>query len=209
MAAYAIFCLIGVCAGALAARAVRMPKPEGDKDWTVYAVCAAGMIVGAKLPVWIAYGYTGLSPYSGKSVMGGLLGAFVAVNLYKWITRQTGAAFGGRFVIPVSIAVGFGKIGCFFNGCCGGSLLGCPPQLAESAFQFLMAGSLYVFYKRTGRADLLFPLYLLAYLTMRFFMEFARTEPVSAFGLTAYQLLAIVFAPVFVWIILRRRKIRA
>jgi len=207
MTLYQLFSLIGILAGLLAAKFIRMPKTNTAKDWTVYAVAFLGLVVGAKLPVWISYGFSEGSVVSGRSFLGGILGAFVAIHLYKWLTKRGSETFGGRFVIPLAIAAGFGKIGCFFNGCCGGEHAPFPPQLGESAFQFLMAGVLYLFYKKTNRADLLFPVYLLAYLVMRFFMEFLRCEPRVLFDLTIYQWLALLFAPVVAYILRKRLPI--
>lgn len=143
---------------------------------------------------------------SGKSYLGGILGAFLALNIYKFLTHQRGQALGGRFAIPLAVAAGFGKIGCYYNGCCGGHAV-VPVQLIESAFQFVMAGLLYLFYRRTQRIDLLFPIYLATYLVMRLVIEFVRTEPRLLMNLTIYQWLAVVFLP-YILHIIHERKMR-
>jgi phosphatidylglycerol:prolipoprotein diacylglycerol transferase len=168
----------------------------------------AGFLIGAKLPVWLSYGFHPALIVDGKSVMGAMLGAFLGLQIYKRLSKQESSAFGGRFAIPLAVGVGFGKIGCWLYGCCGGNFI-VPVQLVESGFNFAAAAALYVFFKRTGRIDLLFPLYLGAYLVMRFLVEFVRTEPRIALGLTIYQYLALAFLPVFVAIIARRRTIHA
>jgi phosphatidylglycerol:prolipoprotein diacylglycerol transferase len=204
MIAYVLFSLTGVLAGACVSKLLALPKPSAAKRTEIYIAAAAGVLIGAKIPVWISYGFgSGLS-FSGKSYLGGILGAFVALNIYKRFTRQADAALGGRFAIPLAAAAGFGKIGCFFNGCCAGRN-GIPVQLMESAFQFAMAGVLYLVYRRTARIDILFPIYLASYLAMRFCVEFLRTEPRLWLSLTIYQWLAIVFLPYVSWILLQRR----
>ena len=130
--------------------------------------------------------------------------AFTAINLYKIFTHQNQSSLGGRFVIPLAIAAGIGKIGCYLNGCCA-SCCGIPVQLIESVFQIIAAFSLFLFYRRTKRADLLFPIYLLAYLVMRFLAEFIRTEPRVIGPFTIYHILAVIYIPI-VFLVLRRRR---
>jgi len=171
------------------------------------AVVIAGGILGAKLPVWIAYGFSPPFYWDGKSLFGGLLGGFLAMNAFKVVQRIPGGGFGDRFVIPLCLAAGFGKIGCFFNGCCGGcERFGFmhPTQLYESAFQFLLAAyffGLYCSHRMSGRW---FPVYMIFYMAMRFFIEFLRNEPPLAFGLTVYQFLALAFLPIFGIIVWKR-----
>jgi prolipoprotein diacylglyceryltransferase len=197
MLLYSLMSIIGMIAAFLTAKWLNMPKPSARQQLDVYVAAVAGFLVGAKLPVWVSYGFHPALIVDGKSVMGAMLGAFVALNIYKRLTHQQDEAFGGRFAIPLAVGVGFGKIGCYLYGCCGGSFI-VPVQL--------FAAALYVFWRRTGRIDLLFPLYLAAYLTMRFFIEFVRIEPHIALGLTIYQYLALVFLPVFLTILYRRRR---
>ncbi len=202
---YSLFSLIGVLAAACVSRLLAMPKPSEKVCMDIYIAGAIGLIIGAKLPVWISYGFTSELILSGKSVMGGILGAFIALHVFKLVAHHRGEALGGRFAIPLAVAVGFGKIGCWTYGCCGGHLLGLPVQLVESAFQFACAGGLYLFYRRTMRADLLFPLYMLAYLTMRFGIEFVRTEPRLWGDMTIYQWMSVMFVPFVLSIIWQRR----
>lgn len=204
---YSVFSIIGAIAAFVVSKALAMPRPDGRKRLNIYIAAVAGFLIGAKLPVWASYGLRPDLILSGKSVMGAMLGAFVALNIYKHATGQREEALGGRFAIPLSVAIGFGKIGCWFNGCCGGDFF-MPVQLFESGFQFAMAGLLYLFYRRTRRTDLLFPLYLIAYLSMRFFIEFVRTEPRMFAGLTVYQYLALLFLPVLVSILYKRRHLQ-
>ena len=205
MLIYIVFSLIGLLAAFGVSRIMNMPKPNKQACLDIYIVAAVGVIIGSKLPVWISYGFRADLILSGKSVMGAVLGAFIALNVYKYFSHQQGEALGGRFAIPLAVAVGFGKIGCWLYGCCGGDFF-FPVQLIESAFQFMMALTLYVFYRQTKRLDLLFPVYLLSYLLMRFVIEFVRTEPRIFYDLSIYQWLALVFSPMIAAIIFKRRK---
>jgi len=203
---YSLMTLTGMVAAFLTARWLDMPRPGPRQRLDIYIATVAGFLIGAKLPVWLSYGFHPSLLIDGKSVMGALLGAFVAMNVYKFITGRKSEALGGRFAIPLAVGIGFGKIGCYLYGCCGGNFI-VPVQLFESGFQFALAAALYWFWKRTGRIDLLFPLYLSAYLVMRLFIEFVRTEPRIALGLTIYQYMALAFLPVLASILYRRRRL--
>lgn len=200
---YTIFEIVGIFVASLVAWQLKMPKIINTNKQDIYICAVIGMLIGMKLPVLLSYGFSADFILSGKSYMGGVLGAFLGINLYKIFTNQNHLSFGGRFVIPLAIAVGFGKIGCYFNGCCGGKFF-VPIQLLESVFQFLMAIFLYLLYQKMKRIDLLFPIYLLLYLFMRFIVEFARTEPKIIGMFTIYHILALIFIP-FLILILRRR----
>ncbi len=204
---YSLMSMIGAVAAFVVSKVLNMPKPDSRKRLDIYIASVAGFIIGAKLPVWMSYGVRPDLLISGKSIMGAMLGAFVALNIYKYFSGQRDEAFGGRFAIPLAVGVGFGKIGCWLYGCCGGNFI-VPVQLVESGFQFSMAGLLYLFYRRTGRIDLLFPLYLLCYLVMRFFIEFVRTEPRVLFDLTIYQYLSLLFFPILLSVLHQRRHLR-
>lgn len=201
MLGYASCSLIGLIVGGVVAWKLPMPRMPRPVRIPVYLCAMVGGILGAKVPIWLSYGIKGYL-IQGKSVMGGILGAFLAINLYKFCSGHKGG-FGGRFVIPLAVAIGFGKIGCYLNGCCGGNLF-IPVQLVESVFQFATALFLYYFYKRTQRPDWLFPLYLLLYLFMRFVIEFWRIEPRVWGEFTVYQGLAVIFIPICIFILWRR-----
>ncbi|MBP5296801.1 MAG: prolipoprotein diacylglyceryl transferase [Bacteriovoracaceae bacterium] len=203
MSAYFWLELTGMLLGLTVGLCLKMPSlPVGHKR-QVYLAGVLGLIIGMKLPVLLTYPWSQDLILNGKTYMGGILGAFLAINLYKHWAKQTPQSFGGRWAIPLAIAAGFGKIGCYLNGCCGGHFF-IPLQLVESAFQFTMAISLYVFYKKTERMDLLFPVYLLGYLGMRFIVEFGREEPRILGPFTIYHLLAMIFIPYLIYLIRQR-----
>jgi phosphatidylglycerol:prolipoprotein diacylglycerol transferase len=89
----------------------------------------------------------------------------------------------------ITVAHAFGRIGCFFAGCCYGkptdSFLGVqfpklpvpvhPTQLYEAAFLFFLFGSFsYLLLRRNFRHNL--SLYLISYGVFRFAMEFLRND---------------------------------
>ena len=201
---YLIFTIIGIIAGAIVAKFQKIKKVEAPYKFEMFIIGAIGMIIGAKLPVFILNGFSKETVIMGKSVMGALLGVFIAIHLFKFIFKID-KPLGGGFAIPFAVALGFGKIGCYYNGCCGGEFF-IPIQLIESASQFVVAILLFIFYRKTQRSDLLFPLYLLSYLIIRFLAEIIRTNNPFFLALTLYQWLSIIFLPVVCYIIYKRIK---
>jgi len=204
---YAFLNAVGLLSAYLVSRRLRQTAKSPSR--AMVAAVIVGGILGAKIPVWVAYGFVPQFYWDGKSLFGGLLGGFLAMNIYKAVCRISDGGFGDRFVIPLCLAAGFGKLGCFFNGCCGGcEVFGIvhPVQLYESVFQFLLAVFFFMLYRFNYANGLRFPLYMIFYMTMRFFIEFLRNEPAMLFGLTIYQLLALFLLPVFGMIVWQRRR---
>ncbi|NUM87830.1 MAG: prolipoprotein diacylglyceryl transferase [Bdellovibrionales bacterium] len=116
----------------------------------------------------------------------------------------------------ITIAHAFGRLGCFFAGCCYGkptdSFFGVrfpnmlhrvyPTQLFESLFLFLLFGVLYylVFERRSYQA---FAIYLFSYGVFRFGIEFIRGDHRGVFvgSLSPSQTLSLVMvaSSVGVW----------
>ncbi len=89
----------------------------------------------------------------------------------------------------ITVAHGFGRVGCFFAGCCYGkptdSFLGVkfpqlaervhPTQLYEAAFLFILFGVLsWLLLKRKGSYN--FSIYLIGYGIFRYLLEFLRDD---------------------------------
>ncbi len=125
--------------------------------------------------------------------MGGLLGGVVCFLLIyflfrkKFKTKLTETL--SMFPCAILIAHGFGRIGCFFAGCCHGTetdfFLGVqfpgmdapvhPTQLYEAAFLFLMFGiCFYLLMKKDFKHNL--SVYLVAYGVFRFLIEYLRGD---------------------------------
>jgi prolipoprotein diacylglyceryltransferase len=197
-----------------------LPKPERlrKEPWwkrTVLALSAfVGGSLGAKLPFALARGEGALSPEAwvtdGKTIMAGLIGAYLAVELAKlWLGVRVKT--GDTFAVPLALALTVGRWGCFFNGCCYGTetdlpwgvmfimpdghLAKChPTQLYESVFHFTMAVVLLELTQRDLLRCQRLKLYLIGYALYRFATEYIRPEPRDYLGLTFYQWAAVVLA---------------
>jgi phosphatidylglycerol:prolipoprotein diacylglycerol transferase len=131
--------------------------------------------------------------------LGGLAGGLLSFwLLMKFVYKQSGAQIRKVLdvvIVGVVLAHAFGRIGCFFAGCCHGipsELFGIafpdgayssltygigtkviPTQLLESAFLF---GLFFFLDRKTVLKGHEFPVYLLAYGVWRFALEFLRGD---------------------------------
>ena len=129
----------------------------------------------------------------GLTFIGGLIGGVICFLLiYAFYRRKyTARLYQVISILPCSILIAhaFGRVGCFFAGCCYGketdSLLGVqfpdlpnrvhPTQLYEAAFLFVMfAICLYLVIKKDFKHN--FSIYLITYGIFRFFLEYLRDD---------------------------------
>lgn len=172
-----------------------------------------GSMVGARFPYWIMrlddLSLATLFADSGKTILGGLVGGYFAVELAKWalgVRTKTG----DTFAAPVALGIAIGRLGCFVGRCCYGTPTALPwgvdfgdgvsrhpTQLYELVFHLAAAGVLIRWRSRGRYPRQLMKAYILAYLAYRFVTELVRPEAVVGMGLTAYQLAAALLMPVF------------
>lgn len=184
-----------------------------------------GAMLGAKLPFvlldWQSLVSTSAWLADGKTIMFGIVGGYLGVELAKWIL-EIRVRTGDTFAAPVALAVAVGRLACFVGGCCYGvpttlpwgvvfSSSGSlqprhPTQLYEFAFHLTMAILLWEFQRWCWFKYQLAKLYILAYLMFRFLTEFLRPEA-HVLGLSVYQWAALALMPIFValWIGTARR----
>ncbi len=141
---------------------------------------------------WLENPDAGFKIGEGFTFLGGLIGGAAVVLILSVAFRKK---FNNRLwqimpAIPcaIYIAHGFGRIGCFFAGCCYGiknDTFGLkfpniadkvlPTQLYEAAFLFIMFGiTSYLVLKKKFKYNL--SLYLVAYGVFRFLIEFIRGD---------------------------------
>jgi prolipoprotein diacylglyceryltransferase len=166
------------------------------------ATAFIGGSLGAKVP-FVLLGGEPLSPFAwisdGKTILTGLMGAYVAVELTK-LYLGIHVKTGDTFALPLACALAIGRWGCFFNGCCFGTPTdlpwGCqfgdavsrhPTQVYESLFHLDMAAVLLLLLRTGLLPGQHLKLYLIAYGVFRFLMEYIRPEPRLWLDLTLYQ----------------------
>ena len=212
--AYSLFMLLGLTVFLLVRRSVPKPAGVAALPWThqlALAIAAfIGGVFGAKLPFVFASAASWWSDAAwladGKTIMTGLGGAYLAVEVVKWFLGIH-VKTGDTFALPLALAMAVGRWGCFCNGCCygvpttatwgvdfGDGVPRHPTQIYESLFHATMACViLYVMLKGwipTHRLQL----YLIAYCVYRFATEYIRPEPEWWLRLTFYQWAALALA---------------
>ena len=135
----------------------------------------------------------GFSMDGGITFIGGLIGGAAFFLLVYFILRKKlkGKLFDALSLIPCCILIGhaFGRVGCFFAGCCYGKATGGflgvkfpelmvkvhPTMLYEAAFLFIMFGICsYLLLKKNFKHNM--SLYLISYGVFRFLIEFVRDD---------------------------------
>jgi prolipoprotein diacylglyceryltransferase len=193
--------------------------------WTVLAAAAVGALIGCRLlglaehwPVVVTAWQSGnllrllLSP-GGKTIVGGLLGGWLAVELVKKMTgihRRTG----DLFALPLCVGIAVGRIGCLIAGLAddtygtptnlpwavdlGDGIGRHPVQVYEILFLVLLG------FVVTTKAKLpegaLFRIFMAAYLSWRIAIDFFKPQPlVRGLNVIQWACLAGIAALAFSW----------
>jgi prolipoprotein diacylglyceryltransferase len=199
----------------------------GHQTWPGYqwvlVGALLGAIVGAKLGMLMFEPTLRLDrmlslDFTGKTVVGGLIGGYIGVELAKklvGIKQSTGDAF--AVAIPLAQAVG--RVGCLLNGCCYGTPLEGPlavdladvgrhpTQIYESVLLLVLSGWLWSIRHKPRPAGHLFRRYLVGYALIRFGLEFVRGDPAVHWGaLSVVQVVCLAAAAVFTGLIVRGER---
>jgi len=212
---YFVCVLAGLVVAALASRwqGDVVGLPDGVRARLLLAA-VLGAIVGAfllQLPAdlcgWSAPPPPGMRgdgmPLGGRTVLGGLLGGWLAVEVAK---HRLGVRLptGDGFALPLALALGCGRLGCMFAGCCAGESCGTwwgayvdalgtprvPVQAIEAALHFAMAAWIWLAMRRGWQRGRRLAIYVTLLAAVRFTLEFWRQHPRVLLGLDWYQLLA-------------------
>ncbi|HCK88243.1 MAG TPA: prolipoprotein diacylglyceryl transferase [Erysipelotrichaceae bacterium] len=162
---------------------------------------------------WVVYG----------GVLGGIFAAWIWCRWHHWDFMK----YLNTLIVTVPMAQGFGRIGCFFAGCCYGhettawygvrfpadslcplDTAVIPTQLISSAGDFLIFAVLYWNLMHGKHSEDNGAWYLILYSIGRFMIEFLRGDINRGFigSLSTSQFIA-VFAALFgAWLIYRRQK---
>ncbi len=138
----------------------------------------------------------------GFVVYGGIIAGVLAAVLYCRIKKLSFLEYFDLLAPSVSIAQGFGRIGCFLAGCCYGrethAFWGVtfpegsfapagvpliPTQLLSSAGDFAITGILLLYSKHSKQKGNTSALYLLLYGIGRFLVEFLRSDDRGTVGI--------------------------
>ncbi|HWY75811.1 MAG TPA: prolipoprotein diacylglyceryl transferase family protein [Verrucomicrobiae bacterium] len=192
----------------------------------VYVAALIGAFLGAKVIYILAEGWMHfgapdmwLQLATGKSILGALLGGYVAVELAKKCVGYSGAT-GDWFACIAPIGIIVGRIGCLLHGCCQG--IACQPAWftlndpngvarwpavpVEIIFNVAAAIVFFTMRWRNKLPGQHFHLYLIAYGIFRFFHEFVRQEPRILGPFSGYQMAALAVFVLGIGGFLRRQR---
>lgn len=120
------------------------------------------------------------------------------------------------FAPALALGHSFGRIGCFFSGCCYGKSTDCflaishkhPTQLYESLGNIIIFFILHNLLKKSHKDGYVFVLYMLLYSILRFYVEFFRGDDRGTFilGLSPAQNISIVIFFIAMIILLMKNK---
>jgi len=173
--------------------------------------CILGAAIGNKLVFWLevpqlwAAHSLDISVWSsGQSIVGGLLGGLIGVELSKKLAGISEST-GDNFVLPLVAGTAIGRIGCFLAGLHDGTfgnptalpwgmdfgdgMALHPTQLYDIVFVLLLGGLLLKLRPRfQAKPGLLFKLYLSGYLLWRLVVDAIKPVPYDyAFGFSGIQ----------------------
>lgn len=189
--------------------------------WSVLMVALLGALAGCAVPAYFAGGIVEEAAWAvaiaPKTVLGGVLGSFLLVALFKRLTRNradTSDAFARGAVAMMAV----GRIGCVFQHCCygkparwgidlGDGVQRLPVQYLETLGLFAIFLLVHELHRRDlWRGRRLFIVFAL-YGALRFGMEFLREQiALVYFGIGFYQWLALVVMLVGVFQIAKRSR---
>jgi phosphatidylglycerol:prolipoprotein diacylglycerol transferase len=189
----------------------RLARRDRRLLW-IYIAALVGAFLGAKVVYFLAEGWMDWRRpdawarlATGKSILGGLLGGYVAVEIAKRVLGYAGTT-GDWFALIAPVGIALGRIGCLAHGCCRG--VECSPAWftlkdaagvdrwpavpMEIAFNIGAIAGFYWLRRNHFLPGQHFHLYLIGYGVFRFFHEFLRAEPRVVGPITGYQVAALM-----------------
>jgi len=199
-----LFEALGYVGGYLVYRWQRTRFGDGLSDehrWVVIAAAAVGALIGARAlglleqaPQMGLHWSEVLQP-GGKTVVGGLLGGWLGVEVAK---RAMGVRWrtGDLFAVPICAGIAMGRLGCFFAGLAddtygtattlpwgvdfGDGVRRHPTQLYEFLFLAVLAWVLWRWQNRPHQEGQVFRGFMAAYLGWRLVIDFLKPQPLVA-----------------------------
>ena len=169
-----------------------------DHRWLIIAAASIGALLGSRLLGLLEeiplsqITWQNLILPGGKTIVGGLLGGWIAVEFTKRL-KNIHSRTGDLFAVPLCIGIAIGRIGCFLAGLSddtfgtstrlpwgvdfGDGIPRHPTQLYEILFLSLLASALLSYDRRPHPQGATFRLFLAAYLAWRLAVDFIKPQP--------------------------------
>ncbi len=222
---------------------VALARKDGRNDPVLWWIVGGSLLGGAlftKLGTLWRYLPEAENPtlgdiwiYGGKTVLGGLAGAYIGAEVTKRLIgyrRRTG----DMFAPAVALGLAVGRVGCFLTEQvgtptslpwgitlsadvaarvpnCPQCLTGAPMHpsfLYEIVFLLILTGVLFRLRPRVKTEGDTFKVFLISYGVFRFIVEFVRGNPEYLWGLSGSQVFLMATAPLAVLFVVRRLRER-
>ena len=180
-----------------------------ETRWSVIVAAALGGALGSRLLAALlqpaalaAHWREPLAVFSGKTIVGGLIGGTLAV---EWTKRRIGVTTrtGDLFAVPLALGIAIGRIGCFLTGLDDGTygtpttlwsgidfgdgIARHPTQLYEIVFLVAIAAALATPQAKDTATGDRFRLFMIGYLAFRLLVDAIKPDPRLALGLSSIQ----------------------
>lgn len=186
------------------------PIPEHNRIWIIIGAALGAFLFSRLLgslenpEAWIASIHPWLYFYSNKTIVGGLLGGLLFVEITKYFLDEKSSS-GDLFTYPLVLAMMLGRFGCFSSGIheptfgvestlpwamdLGDGILRHPVALYEVMLLALLWGMLNALEKKNAfQSGVRFKFFMIAYLVFRFFLEYIKPVHPVLFAMSAIQL---------------------
>lgn len=210
-------------------------KKEGDhitdeKRFIIIVGAALGALIGSRLLGSLENFQSFLHPisfiyyYSNKTVVGGIIGGILGVEIVKKFLKQK-TATGDLFTFPLIFGIAIGRIGCLLTGVSDGTV-GNPSNLLwafdqgdgisrhpTSLYEIIFLVVMFFVLKKLSdkvplKQGILFRLFITSYLIFRFSIEFIKPVEHIFLGLSAIQIACLLFALYYIYTLLFVYKYR-
>lgn len=174
---------------------------------------AIGAFLGSRImgflenPVFHLDARSILELFNAKTIMGGLFGGLLGVEIAKKIIGEKESS-GDLFTFPIILGIFIGRIGCFLSGTneftygektnffmgmnLGDDIKRHPIALYELVFLIVLFFVLKKLKTKNSKNGLLFQYFMIAYFAFRFFVEFLKPNHFLILGISSIQILCLV-----------------
>ena len=187
-------------------RAKRSDHISTDYRWWIIAAAALGAAFGSRLLGVLeeAPGQLSISDAnipSGKTIVGGLVGGWIAVEVIK-LRLKINVSTGDLFAVPITVGIAIGRVGCLLAGLpdqtygeptalpwgidFGDGVFRHPTQLYEIVFLGILSCVLWRLLFSPHRNGQVFKLFMLSYASWRLLIDFLKPGS-RLFGLSVIQ----------------------
>lgn len=227
-----LFEWLALLAGAQYYRYLKQRSGQGTVlapgSFAVLVGCIGGAALGNKLVFWLEYPHLFINLagdwrnwFLGQSIVGGLLGGLLGVELAKKIVGISHST-GDLFVFPILLGICIGRIGCFLSGLHDGTygiatslpwgvdfgdgVLRHPTQIYEILFALLLWYCLArVRIPLASASGLLFKIMLASYLCWRLLIDSLKPVPYAwIWGWSGIQCLCVLALTFYLPLLLRQ-----